>query len=150
MFDGAQHSTRSPRATRWRIDLDERARLAGAGRSPDQRDVTAAHAGVDRGALRRVERGVERGPRRRRERAGRASERADLAEPREIGVRECRLRARDRGVSAIERQLGCFGIERVLAVDLVDGAVEHQPQALLFAALEHAADRAGLVGLLGP
>ena len=34
----------------------------------------------------------------------------------------------DRRVAAIERDLGGLGIERVVAIELVDGAVEHQPQ----------------------
>ena len=43
-------------------DLDERARLAGAGRSPDQRDVAAAQRRVDGRALLVVELVVERRP----------------------------------------------------------------------------------------
>ena len=74
----------------------------------------------------------------------------DLAKPGEIRVRECRACLRDRGVAAIERQLGRLGIECVVAVDLVDGVIEHQPQGLLLAALEHAADGGGLVGMFGP
>ncbi len=72
----------------------------------------------------------------------------------EIRVRERRFGSHDRRVAAIERQLGRFRIECVLALELVDRAIEHEPHALFVAialdALEHAAYRAGLFRMLGP
>ena len=145
---GAQHALAAQRALAH--DLDERPRLAGAGRAPDQRDVAAAQRAIDRGALAFVEGVVERRPRRRRERPRRPCERRDFAQSREIRVRECRARLRDRRIAAIERQLGVLRIERVVTLDDFERAVEHQPHALLFAALEHAAHCGRLVGTLGP
>ena len=87
----APRTARARRAHALAHDLDERARLAGARRAVDQRDVAGAQRGVDGGALAVVER-------RRRTassvtgasgRAGR-DERRDVAEPREIASSRAR------------------------------------------------------------
>ena len=80
-----------------------------------------AQRGVDRGALALVERVVERGPGHRRERPRRrapARRRRGCARGREVA--SAALGARDRLVAAIERDLGRLGIDRVVAIELVD------------------------------
>src|SRR6185312_3302669 len=108
-------------------DLDERARLAGAGWAPDQRDVAGAQRPIHGLALLRIELRIERLPRDRRERVRFLGERGDVSDAREVAGRECGLRAGNRVIAAIERDLRRLGIQRVVAVELVDRAIEHQP-----------------------
>jgi hypothetical protein len=116
----------------------------------DQRDVARAKRRVHRRALLCVECDVERFPAGRGERAGRLDHRRYIAEAREVARREGALRALEGAITAVERDLRDLGIERVVAIDLVDGAIEHQPQRLLLPPFEDAADRSRLLGVLAP